>query len=72
METGKYLGRAQRAPLVVRDESGRALIIRPLADDDLADELIVSNPRFRASVRRARRNRAAGRGIPLKDLRAKL
>jgi len=40
-----------------------------MSDDDLADELITAHPRFRASIRRARRNRAAGKGIPLKDVR---
>ena len=69
METSKFLGRAQHAPLVVRSGKGPALVIRAVSDDDLAEELVTNNPRFRASIRRARRNRTAGKGIPLKQVR---
>ena len=69
METSKFLGHAQHAPLVVRSDHGPALVIRAVSDDDLADELLTANPRFQASIRRARRNRAAGKGIPLRQVR---
>ncbi|MFI5382470.1 MAG: hypothetical protein ACHRHE_24525, partial [Tepidisphaerales bacterium] len=59
METRKFLDHAQRAPLVVRSGKGPALVIRAVSDEDLADELATANPRFMASIRRARRNRAA-------------
>jgi hypothetical protein len=68
----KYLGQAQRTPLVVRSRNGRALVIRPIGDDELADELISAHPRFRASIRRARRNRKAGKGVPLRQVRKML
>jgi len=45
-------------------------VFRSVSNDDLADELLTANPRFRASIRRARRNRAAGRGVALADVRA--
>jgi hypothetical protein len=69
METSKFLGQAQRSPLLVRSEKGPALVIRPVGDDDLADELLAKNPRFRASVRRARRERAAGKSVSLEKVR---
>jgi hypothetical protein len=69
LETGKFLGQAQRSPLVVRSEKGPTLLIRRVADDDLVDELLLANPRFRASIRRANRNRAAQRGVPLAKVR---
>ena len=68
-DTGKFLRQAKRTPVVIRSGKGPALVIRAMSDDDLADELITAHPRFRASIRRARRNRAAGKGIPLKDVR---
>ena len=72
LETSKFLGQAQRSPLVVRSDKGPALVIRPITDDDVADELLLTNPRFRASIRRARRNRATGKGVSLKKLRGTL
>lgn len=65
METRKFLGRAQRSPIVVLSEEGPALVLRAVNKDDLADELVTAHPKFRASVRRARKNRAAGKGVPL-------
>jgi hypothetical protein len=66
LETGKFLGQAQRFPLLVRSGRGPALVIRPIREDELADDLVLENPRFGASIRCARRNRAAGKGLPLK------
>jgi hypothetical protein len=68
-ETGKFLKQAKRAPVVVRSGKGPALVIRAVSDEDLADELIIAHPKFRASIRRARRNRAAGKGISLQEVR---
>jgi hypothetical protein len=70
LETRKFLDQARRAPVVIRAAKGEALVIRSVSNDDLADELLTANPRFRASIRRARRNRAAGRGVALADVRA--
>lgn len=67
LETAKVVGQARRSPILVRDAQGGTLVLRALADDDIADELIVQHPKFRASIRRARRNRAAGKGIPLQQ-----
>ncbi len=69
METSKYLGQAQRSPIVVRSGKGPALVVRPVTDDDLAEELLLTNPRFRASIQRARRNRASGKGVSLAEVR---
>jgi len=69
LETTKFLGQAQRSPLVIRSRTGPALLIRPVSDDDLADRLIVANPKFRASIQRARRNRTNSKGISLKKVR---
>jgi len=69
-DTGKFLRQAKRAPVVVRTGKGPALVIRAMSEDDLMDTLITAHPRFRASIRRARKNRAAGKGIPLKEIRA--
>jgi hypothetical protein len=68
-QTDKFLDQAQRSPLVIRSEQGPALLIRPVSDDDVAVELIVGSPRFRASIRRARANRAQGKGVPLQKVR---
>jgi hypothetical protein len=48
------------------------LILRPLADDDAADELLLKSLRFRASIRAARRRRRAGKGIALAEARRRL
>jgi hypothetical protein len=64
--TTKFLGQAQRSPLVIQSLSGPALLIRRISDDDLAERLIVASPKFRASIRRARANRANGKAISLK------
>lgn len=69
LETGKFLGQARRSPVVVRSGKGPALVIRQVGEEELADELLLASPRFRASIRRARRNRAAGKGLSLKKVR---
>jgi hypothetical protein len=65
LETSNFLGQASRSPLIVRRVRGPALVIRPIGDDEVAEELILRNPRFGASIRCARRNRRAGKGISL-------
>jgi hypothetical protein len=71
-DTGKFLSAAQRRPIVVRSGKGKPLVIRAMSEDDLADTLITAHPQFRASIRKARRNRAAGKGISLKQVREEL
>lgn len=71
-ETARIVGEASRRPVLVRGAQGKTLVLRAVSDDDLADELIVKHPAFRASVRRGRRNRAAGKGIPLTTARRRL
>ena len=68
----KALRRARRKPLLVRAPGLPTMVLRPLVDDDLADEIIVKNPRFRASIKKALKNREAGKGIPLAEVRRRL
>ena len=68
-DPAKFLNQAKRTPVVVRSGKGPALLIRAMSDEDIADELIIAHPKFRESIRRARRNRAAGKGIPLAEVR---
>jgi len=71
-DTAKIVGEAAKRPVLVRGARGETLVLRAASDDDLADELIVKHPGFRASIRRARRNRAAGKGVPLAVARRRL
>ena len=71
-ETSKIIGQTRKGPVLVRDASGNTLVLRRLIDDELADELLVKHPKFRASIRRARRRLAAGKGIPLAEVRKRL
>jgi hypothetical protein len=68
LEAGKYFDKAQRAPLIIRSQGGRRLILQQLSDDVL-DELLLSSPSFRASIRRARQNRTDGKGIGMRKVR---
>jgi hypothetical protein len=70
--TTKVLKAARKQPVIVRTPGEAALILRPLVDDDAADDLLVGSRAFRASVRAARRRRAAGKGIPLAEARRRL
>lgn len=72
METAKVVNEARKHPVVVRAAGKSSLILRPLADDDAADELLITAPSFRASIRAARRRRDAGKGISLADVRKRL
>jgi hypothetical protein len=71
-ETETVVTEARKRPVVVRDGRKVALILRPLVDDDTADELLLRSPSFRNSVRAARRRRAAGKGISLAQARRRL
>ena len=72
LETGKAVNEARRRPVVVSAAGKPALILRPLVDDDAADELLLHSRGFRAGIRAARRRRAAGKGIPLAEARRRL
>ncbi len=71
-DTSRIVRHAKKGPILVRGAAGGTLVVRRLVDDELADELISKNPRFRATIRKARRNFAAGKGIPLADLRKRV
>ena len=72
LETEKTVNDARKHPIVVRAAGKPALILRPLIDDEAADELLLQSGSFRASIRAARRRRAAGKGISLADARQRL
>ncbi|HSZ55689.1 MAG TPA: hypothetical protein VK797_08520 [Tepidisphaeraceae bacterium] len=72
LETAKVIDEARKHPVVVRSPGKPPLILRQLVDDDTADELVIHNPKFRASIRAARRRRGAGKGISLAAARSRL
>jgi hypothetical protein len=73
LETGRIVNEARKRPVVVHAPGKQTLILRSLADDDdVVDELLMKSPSFRASIRAARRNMAAGKGIPLAEARRRL
>lgn len=72
LETGKVVSEARKRPVVVRAAGKPALILRPLVDDDAADELLLKSGSFRASIRAARRRRASGRSVSLAEARRRL
>lgn len=72
METSKIVSEARRQPVVVRAQGKAPLILRPLLDDDAAEVLLLRSAPFRATVRAARRERAAGKGTPLAKARRRL
>ncbi len=63
--------RAFDEPVVLTDEGEPVLVVRSLLDDDLADDLIAAHPDFRASIERARKQKAEGRIKTLAELRQK-
>jgi PHD/YefM family antitoxin component YafN of YafNO toxin-antitoxin module len=67
LETAKAARQAAESPVLIRGPGKRLLVLRSLADDDLTDEIIARHPAFRASIRRARRRFAAGRGTSLTE-----
>ena len=72
LATGKFLGAAEHSPVVIRSPEGAKLVLQAVEEDDLIDTLVTSHPRFRASIRRGRREFAAGKGIPLDKARKAL
>ena len=72
LETEKTVNDARKHPIIVQATGKAALILRPLADDEAAEELLLQSPSFRRSIRAARRRRAAGKGISLAEVRRQL
>lgn len=66
-----HVMKAIEGPVLVTDRGEPILVVRSLLDDDVADELIAQHPAFRASVERARRQKAAGQVKTLAELRQK-
>ena len=62
---------AVEEPVLVTDDGEPILVIRSLLEDDVVDELIVQNPAFQASLKRARQQKAAGQVKTLRELRQK-
>ena len=50
----------------------RAVLIQEMNEDDLIDELLLQHPEIKASIRKADREIAAGKGIPLAEARRRL
>ena len=69
LETARIIREARKRPVVVKSPGKPSLILRALAADDAADELLTHSRAFRRSIRAARRRRNAGKGIPLADAR---
>jgi PHD/YefM family antitoxin component YafN of YafNO toxin-antitoxin module len=67
----KQVLKAIEEPVLVTDEGKPILVVRSLLEDEVADELIVQNPAFQATVERARQQKAAGKVKTLAELRAK-
>lgn len=57
-------------PILVTEHHRPMLIVRSLADDDAADDLIAQHPAFQDSIRRARQQMAEGNVHTLAELRA--
>ena len=72
LETARIVRLARKRAVLVRSRGQPTLVLRHLADDDLADELVVKHPAFRASIRKARRNFSRGKGIPLAEAKRRL
>ena len=62
---------ALQEPVLVTDEGKPILVVRNLLEDDVADDLIARHPAFRASIERARQQKAEGKVKTLAELRAK-
>jgi hypothetical protein len=66
--TGKTLKQAEKGRVLVSRPGAKTLVLRTLSFDEI-DEIIVQHPEFRASIRRARQNFNAGKGIPREEIR---
>lgn len=62
---------AMSEPVLVTAHDRPVLVIRNLADDETADELIAANPAFLETIRRAREDKEQGRVRRLAELRAR-
>ena len=63
------VGQARRGPVIIREDDGDLFVLRKLVDDDLADEILLRHPRFRASLKAAMKRTAKGKGVPLAEAR---
>lgn len=63
--------KALQEPVLLTDEGKPILVVRNLLEDDVADDLIVRHPAFKASIQRARQQKAEGKVKTLAELRAK-
>jgi len=63
--------RAIEEPVLVTEAGEPILVVRNVLEDDVADELIVRHPEFRASIERARKQKAAGQAKSLAEMRKK-
>lgn len=72
LATAKILAQAAKAPVLIKVKGKPTFVLRHLTEDDLTDELLVASPRFRTSVRRARRQIRSGKAVPLLEARRRL
>jgi len=63
--------RALQEPVLLTDDGKPLLVIQSLLDDEAVDDLIAQHPAFRASIERARQQKAAGKVKTLAELREK-
>ena len=63
--------RALQEPVLVTDEGKPILVVRSLWDDEAVDDLIAQHPAFKASIERARQQKATGKVKLLAELREK-
>ena len=66
----RQLSAAALEPVLVTEHHRPVLVVRNLADDDAADELIAQHPDFQDSIRRARQQQTDGQVYTLAELRA--
>jgi len=69
-ELSRYLRRAEKEGIVItRHGRPAAVLIGFASEDDWLEYRLENDPRFLKRVAQARRHLAAGRGIPLDELR---
>ena len=61
---------ANGEPLLLTESGQPVYVVRSLADDDLADELIALHPEFLASIQRARQQKIEGQVKTLGEARS--
>ena len=62
---------ALQKPVLVTDDGKPILVVRSLLDDEAVDDFIAQHPAFKASIERARQQKAAGKVKSLAELREK-